>query len=155
MLFDEARQVRRPDGQPPPEDDLVERVGERTGARPAEGRIPRQSPEEHRAHVVGQAPPGAIDGRQVRVTDAQEDVELLPAAEERPQDEHLGKDDPEREDVAAGVEVPPDDLLGRHVAELAFELTRVGPAFDSPAARAIPKSVSFTVPVRSMMTLPG
>ena len=42
---------------------------------------------------------------------------------------------PEREDVAPRVELAPDDLLGRHVPELALELPGVGAALDLRRAR--------------------
>ena len=59
----------------------------------------------------------------------------LPPLKSGPQDEHLGQHDAEREDVAPRVELAPDDLLGRHVAELALELSGVGAALDLRGAR--------------------
>ncbi len=78
---------------------------------------------------------GAVDGRHVGVADAQQDVELLAAAEEGAQDEHLGQHDAKGEDVAPRVELAAEHLLGRHVAELALELPGVGAALDLRRAR--------------------
>ncbi len=50
-------------------------------------------------------------------------------------DDHLGEHDAEREQIAPRVELAPDDLLGRHVAELAFELPGVRPPLELGGAR--------------------
>ena len=99
-------------------------------ARPAQHRVARERAEEHAANVVGHARRRAVDRRDVRVANPHQDVELFAAAEERPQDEHLGQNDARGEEVAARVELAADDLLRRHVAQLAFELTGVGASLD-------------------------
>ena len=135
-LLDERREPRRPDLQAPPAHDVLEGLGERRR------RSATAAPDRARARGRGRARTSSGTradvrsiGREVGVADAHQDVELLAAAEERPQDEHLGEHDAEREEIAPRVELAPDDLLGRHVPELAFELPGVGAPLDLGRAR--------------------
>jgi hypothetical protein len=134
-LLDRGGQPRGAHLQATASNEVLERLGDGAGALPPERGIAREGAEEDGAHVVGDAVARAIDDRHVGVADAQQDVELLAAAEERPQDQRLGQHDPDGEQIAALVEIATDDLLGRHVAELALELPGVRPTLDLRGAR--------------------
>ena len=86
-LLDERRERRRTDLQPAAAHDLLERFGEcaRRRASAAAGSRDERA-EQDGPQIVGDAARPRSIARQIGVADAQEDVELLAAAEERPQD---------------------------------------------------------------------
>ena len=101
----------------------------------AQRRVLRESAIEHAAHVVRDSTRAPIDRGEICVSDAQEDIELTPAGEERPHGHHLREHDSDGEEIAAMVQLFADDLLGRHVPELAFELSYVRTSLELRGAR--------------------
>ena len=85
---------------------------------------------EHLSHVVGDAARVAVDGGEVRVANAEQDVELATAGEERANGDQLGEHDADDEEIASTVQLAAHDLLGRHVPQLALQLTRARAPFE-------------------------
>ncbi len=134
-LLDVCRGSRRTDVQPSPANELLERLHECRRGLKSLRRIFCESAKQNGAHVVGHATRVAIDRRHVGVANAKEHVELAPTGKKRAHRDHLGEHDAEREEIASCVELASDDLLGRHVPELSFELTDVRAAFELRGAR--------------------
>ena len=96
-LLDERGQARGADLEAPAAHDVLDGLGERARRSASAAAGSRASARKRTARTSsGTRVDVAVDRRDVGVADAHEDVELFAAAEERPEDEHLGEDDAER-----------------------------------------------------------
>ena len=95
-----------------PAQDVLERFGERAGLG-ALGGLARQRSAQEATHVGGDGALARVQHAQVAAADAQQDLEVGAAAEERLADEHLGEHGAEGEDVRSWAStVKPDTCSG-------------------------------------------
>jgi hypothetical protein len=112
------------------EGDAAQRIGEVSRGLEAIGGGFGERLVQHVAHAGRQVGAVAFERRAVGLVNLGQNVELVLPREQRAGDQHLGQDDADREQIAARIDLHAHHLLGRHVADLALELARIGPTVD-------------------------